>query len=87
VELEFMAYLCGKTLEALKVGEGEKEEQLFGIQKQFLDEHLCAWVPKLTKDILETSSVDFYRGLAYATEGFLRLDRDSLERSTEELGR
>jgi anaerobic sulfite reductase subunit A len=78
LELQFMAYLCSKTAEALVKGDSAKAVDCLEIQKTFLEKHLAVWVPKLTKDILESGTVDFYRGAAKITEGFVAIDKDSI---------
>ena len=78
-ELEFMALLCQRQLEALAKGDARRERELQNKQVAFLDNHLLNWVPAFCDDVDHYASTDFYRGAAKMTRGFVRLDRDLLE--------
>lgn len=78
VELQFMVYLCRRTVEAMERNEKEEEKKLLQLQKEFIDDHLARWVPRLTKDILETAEIDFYKGIAHITNAFVELERNSM---------
>ena len=87
-ELQFMAYLCRKTAEALEKNEKDEAKKYLKIQKDFLKKHLSLWVSPFAKDILETAEVDFYKGVAIITKRFVELDNsmmDDLLRAVEEL--
>jgi TorA maturation chaperone TorD len=84
IELQFMEYLCRKTVEALEKNENEEVKRYLQIQKGFIDEHLSSWVPRLTKDILEGAELDFYKGIAYITNAFVELERNSTRDLIEE---
>jgi TorA maturation chaperone TorD len=84
IELQFMEYLCRKTVEALEKNENEEVKRYLQIQKAFIDDHLSTWVPRLTKDILEGAEADFYKGIAYITNAFVELERDSIRELIEE---
>lgn len=79
LELQFMEYLCERTAEALEKDDVKEAKRLLEVQKKFLDEHALKWMPKLAKDIVENAETDFYKGVAYLTDGFLDLDRKALE--------
>jgi TorA maturation chaperone TorD len=79
IELQFMAYLCRKTTEAAQQQKWDLARTRLEAQKAFLNKHLLSWTPKLTKDILDESNVDFYRGAARITSGFLEIETDSLD--------
>ena len=87
LELEFMRRLAERANEALAVkGEAtaptqeglEEAFRLMQTQRAFMEEHLCAWVPMLTSDMLRFARTRLYRGLAFVTEGFLESDREFL---------
>ena len=78
IELQFMEYLCRKTVEALEKNEKEEANRCLQVQKEFIDDHLSSWVPRLTKDISEGTEVDFYKGIAYITNAFVELERNSI---------
>jgi TorA maturation chaperone TorD len=85
IELQFMEYLCRKTVEALEKDEEAEAIRYLRIQKDFLDVHLAKWVPKLTKDIMESADVDFYKGVACITDAFIVLDEDAISSSLDEM--
>lgn len=71
MELEFMEYLCRRTVEALERNERDEVKKYLQIQREFIDDHLAKWVPQFTQDILESAEVDFYKGVAYVTRAFI----------------
>lgn len=87
IELQFMEYLCRKTLEALKRERYDEAMRDLEIQKEFVTDHLLNWVPMLTEDILGSAEVDFYKGVAEITDAFIRLDRVAIVTSLEEARR
>jgi TorA maturation chaperone TorD len=74
VELQFMEYLCRKTVDALERNEVEEANRYQQAQKEFINNHLAKWVPEFTKDILENATTDFYKGVAYITDAFVESD-------------
>ena len=73
-ELEFMQVLCARTADALRHGDENKAVSLLRTQRNFLDDHLTAWVPMLVHDMGRFAHTDFYRGLALLVNGTLRQD-------------
>ena len=79
LELEFEQILCSRIVEALQKGDENEAFALFTTQKNFLDDHLSAWVPMLTADMKRFAKTDLYLGLAYLTDGFLATDSEFLD--------
>ena len=79
LELEYMAIMARRALEASDEGNDAHCALLLMKQHHFLDDHLCAWVPLLAEDMLKFAKTDFYRALAYLTRGFVAEDRAFLE--------
>ena len=87
LELEFMGRLAERAHDAL-TSEGvdgapsqegmDEAFRLMQVQRAFMEDHLCAWVPMLTSEMLRFARTRLYRGLAFVTEGFLETDRDFL---------
>lgn len=75
LELEFEQILIGRTAEALARNDENAATSLIATQKNFLDDHLAAWVPMMTSDMKKFASTNLYRGLAYLTDGFLETDQ------------
>jgi TorA maturation chaperone TorD len=79
IELQFMEYLCRRAVEALAKDDRAEAAKYLRIQKDFIEVHLAKWVPALTKDILESAQVDFYKGIAYITSAFIKMDRKTID--------
>ena len=83
VELSFLAYLCEKSIEALKNKDAKEARRCIQGQKEFLEKHLMNWVPRLVKDILDTGQTPFYKAMGILTKEYLEMDlsatRDLLE--------
>ena len=74
LELEFEQVMCDRTIEALRAGDEDTAYSLLTTQRNFLADHLCAWVPMMTSDLKKFARTKMYQGLAYLTEGFLDTD-------------
>lgn len=83
LELEFEQIICSRIIDALREGDDETSFSLLEIQKTFLEDHLCAWVPMMTADAKRFAQTGLYEGLAFLTEGFLETDLEFLEELLE----
>ena len=79
VELEFMQVMCTRSAMSLEAGDEAQATRQLEVQKNFLEDHLNAWVPMMTADIARISKTKFYQGLGKLTEGFLEEDARFLE--------
>jgi anaerobic sulfite reductase subunit A len=84
IELNFMALLCQRTVDVLEGNDKKKANEYLRIQKDFVEKHLAQWVPQLAKDVLEQAEVDFYKGVAMITDGFIEMEKRTID---ELLGR
>ena len=84
VELEFMATMAKRSADAFRAGDAEEAEAALTVQRNFLTDHLLAWVPMMTADLARFAKTDFYLGLAYVTEGFLSIDDEFFAELFEE---
>lgn len=75
LELQFMTYMCEKTNTALKEGNLTYAKKCLEVQRDFLDEHLGKWVPRLVTDILKSAKGDFYKAVAKITRGYVEMDK------------
>jgi len=73
VELEFLARLTEKIIEALKSGNTEEAETLYHLRKDFIENHLKLWLPAFIERILDSTQEDFYRGCAYFLKEFFEI--------------
>jgi TorA maturation chaperone TorD len=71
LEMSFVAYLAKLALQAFEDQEKEKFEELLEAQRQFLAEHLLAWGHLWCRLVIEHAETDFYKGLAFLTQGAL----------------
>lgn len=79
VELEFMATMASRAATAFAENDDGNAERALIVQRNFLSDHLLAWVPMMTADMHRFAKTDFYRGLANITEGFLQIDNEFLD--------
>ena len=79
IELEYMQVMAGKTAQALRDGDESLAMRCLEEQRDFLDNHLLSWTPMLTEDMKRFAKTGFYQGLAYLTDGFLRVDEGFFE--------
>lgn len=77
IELEFMAKLCQKELDALDAGDNAAADAARAAQRTFCSEHLLNWVPALCDDLERRAKSDLYRGLAEMTRFFLEFEREA----------
>jgi len=83
VELEFMAYLCERELQAHEAGEAECAAQYIEKEHRFLADHLLKWVPAFCDKIICSSDSVFYIFLARMAKDFLRWDMENLCRQMQ----
>lgn len=74
IELEFMFFLIYKEIEAILSNDPESSQLYITEQLSFLTDHLDAWVPQFTGNIIEFSGTEFYRNLGKATRLFIKED-------------
>lgn len=73
-ELEFMHLLCRREAEAWEKDDEDEALRLISAEKEFLEEHLTTWLPKLCDNIRAFDRLGFFRGLADVTEGWVTFD-------------
>ena len=84
-ELEFMAYLCQKTTEALKAGDNGAALGYLEKQQDFLEKHLIPWVPAFCADVERVAQGDFYKAVAKITVGYLGMEQDLMGELMDEI--
>ncbi len=73
-ELEFLCLLCSQEAEAWKRGD-EAEALKFSLaEKEFSEEHLLTWLPEFCDRVKEFDRLNFFRGFADLTEGWVIFD-------------
>ncbi|WP_137286895.1 TorD/DmsD family molecular chaperone [Halorussus salinisoli] len=66
VELAFLRYLVDRQRRG--------DEETFGFERVFLDEHLLHWVEAFAEDVLAATDEPFYRAGAKVVEGFVAFE-------------
>lgn len=80
-ELDFMRHLTEKEAEAWISNENEEVVNITKKERAFLEEHILRWIPRFCDLMFEQAQLDFYRGIARLTKGFVQ----SEARTTVEL--
>lgn len=79
IELEFMAYLCQKTADALEAGDRAAAEAYLKKQSEFLQKHLMVWVPQFCRDLQRAAGTGFYKGVAQITDEYLAMESQTVD--------
>jgi TorA maturation chaperone TorD len=74
IQIDFMRLLCQREEEAWSNQQPEKALEFLGAGMKFLEDHLLRWAPSFLDKMCEMADLDFYRGLAKLTSGFLTYD-------------
>lgn len=77
-ELEFLYLLIFRSEAARQDGDADRMQEIAGIQRRLLGEHLGAWVEPFTQAMKHASRSPFYRELASMTERFVRAEASRL---------
>jgi TorA maturation chaperone TorD len=85
LELQFMAHVCEKANKALKDSDVQEAKRCLEVQRDFLNDHLGKWAPKLSADILKSAKREFYKAIAKITEGFVEMDKKVVAELLESL--
>ena len=83
VELEFMAYLCGKALEAMRAGDHALLVEYRRRQQHFFGEHLQPWVGLMAERLACQAQTSLYRFLGNFLNLFLALEENHHFRSED----
>ncbi|MGQ9554983.1 MAG: TorD/DmsD family molecular chaperone [Anaerolineae bacterium] len=76
VELEFMAFMCGREAEAWERKVVREGAHLLQSEERFLDSHLKRWFPAFLRQVAVTSRTDLYGAAVEAVYAFLHHDQD-----------
>ncbi len=72
VELEFMAFLCMKEVDARLANEDKVAIHFRALQESFMRQHLVRWFPKFAQRIKESEPGSIYHFLLPAVYNYLR---------------
>jgi len=79
IELDFLRFLCEKTIVALENNDEEEAERLEAIHLAFLQDHLLVWVPKFLDDFQPATEEPLYVAAGLLLRAFIELDARLLE--------
>ncbi len=71
-ELDFMRHLTETEARARTANNLEEVIRILGREQAFLVEHVLNWIPRFCDLMLEDAQLDFYRGIARLTKGFVQ---------------
>ncbi len=84
MELEAMAFLCGREAQARGGGAFDEMTRVLTDERTFLDRHLGRWFPRFASHVLAANPGDFYRAVVTAADAFIKHDVDLLAALMEE---
>ncbi len=76
VEMEAMAFLCGREAEAWRERDAESARRALKHEGRFVTRHLGSWFPFLAASVKRETRVDLYGATSEAADAFVRHDRD-----------
>jgi TorA maturation chaperone TorD len=79
LELDFMAQLAKRLLEAHEAGDYERAQMALVASKDFLDAHLLIWVPSFADRLSHAKHSGFYDRVGAVLAAFLPIDREALD--------
>jgi TorA maturation chaperone TorD len=74
VELEFLAYLTNRAVEATRGGELQEANRFLAARGDFLDDQVRPWVPPFTANMKAGTESPFYQHLADCLARFIAVD-------------
>ncbi len=85
LELDFMRFLAEKEAESWERDERDRALGYLNMERDFLGKHIIKWVPEFCDKVTDMAKLDFYRGIARMTKGFVTDDYDRIEDFTDAL--
>jgi TorA maturation chaperone TorD len=85
LELDFMHKMSDRSLKLGRKGELTKARKTLLAQKQFLDQHMLAWVPEFSAKIANKARTDFYRGFGKVLLAYLKSDKELVSKLLSEI--
>lgn len=70
-ELDFMRHLAQREARAWGVGKRAEARRILEQERAFVEDHLARWVPRFCELACAEARIDFYRGIARLTKGFV----------------
>jgi TorA maturation chaperone TorD len=83
--LEFLAVMSERSAQALQKGLVEDARECLMQSRDFIDQHILNWFGELSDIANKLINTRFYRGVLRVTEGYLRMDLETIHDMLEEL--
>jgi len=74
IELDFMRLVCQGEKEAWQSDSFDEALERLEAGKDFLKNHILQWVPRFCEEMYNRAELDFYKGIAHFTSGFVEYD-------------
>lgn len=71
LELQFLAEVCLRSLDALDRGDDDALDATLAAHQAFLEDHLLVWAPAYLERVHDGAATEFFRGAALLTAGLL----------------
>ncbi len=78
-ELEFMHALVCREIDAIRSGNGDQMMESLYRQHAFLKNHLGAWIPDFTAQVIKHAEMQFYRLLGEVVQRFIAEERAMMD--------
>ena len=78
IELEFMSFLEGKIIQAIREGNQAEQADYAAIQARFFNRLLASWAPTLGKALVHYADLEFYRSLGQCLIDFIAAEQQRL---------
>lgn len=85
LELEFMHFLCQREADAWKLKDKDLVLKYLRVQRAFLEDHLTRWTDDFCSEVAALAKLDFYKGVAEITKGYVTQDLEEVELLTREV--
>lgn len=87
IELDLMRLICLSEREAWQTDCAGKALEYLEAGRDFLRKHIAQWVPGFCEEMYNRAELDFYRGIALLTRGFVEYDNRLAARQVREAKR
>ena len=74
IELDFMRLICLRERKAWQAGSTDKAVEYLEAGRDFLKKHIVLWVPGFCEEMYNRAELNFYKGIARLTGGFVEYD-------------
>lgn len=74
IELDFMRLVCQGEKEAWQSDSFDEALERLEAGGDFLKNHILQWVPRFCEEMYNRAELDFYKGIAHFTSGFVEYD-------------